>query len=382
MILRLLLSGTIVLTIGLAGCKQEQQKKVVLDVPFITAEQRDQPLYMEFVGEVLGLSDIKIQARVDGLITGIHFTEGTLVKKDQLLYTIDPLPYEARVQQAQGELAAARSQLARTDADLKRIQPLAEINAVSMRELDAARANFEAAKATVSAHGASVQNRMIELGYCNVTAPITGIIGLSNVKIGDYVSMISATALMNTVSDVEGIRVRFQVSEMDLLKYANSKEGADSSMSAAGKIDDVTIVLSNNEIYEHKGKLNVADRSIDPSTGSLKIEATFPNPGGKLRPGQFVRIRFRYSTRPGAILLPQRAISEMQGMFQVFIIDKDNKVKVQPVEVAEKVGQLWVVTKGVTVSDRVAVLGNMFIPPGTVVNPVAQEKNPETPAAQ
>jgi membrane fusion protein, multidrug efflux system len=381
MILRLFLSCTVVVLAGLTGCKQEQKKQVVLDVPFITAEQHDQPLYMEFVGEVLGLSDIKIQARVDGLITGIYFTEGTLVKKDQLLYTIDPLPYEAKVQQAQGELAAARSQLARTDADLKRIQPLADINAVSQRELDAARANFEAAKASVSAHSASLQNRMIEMGYCNVVAPLTGIIGLSNVKVGDYVNKISSNALMNTISNVDSIRVRFQVSEMDLLRYTKSRAEADSSMNEASKIDDVTIILSNNDVYGHKGKLNVADRSIDPATGSLKIEASFPNREGQLRPGQFVRIRFRYSVRQDAILLPQRAISEMQGMFQVYLIDKDNKVKVQPVEVAEKTGKLWVVTKGITSSDRVAILGNMFIKPGTVVNPVAGEKQEELPVA-
>jgi membrane fusion protein (multidrug efflux system) len=187
---------------------------------------------------------------------------------------------------------------------------------------------------------------------------------------------------MNTVSDVEGVRVRFQVSEMDLLKYGKSREQTDSSMHNANKIDDVTIVLSNNDVYEHKGKLNVADRSIDPATGSLKIEATFPNPQGKLRPGQFVRIRFKYSTRENAVLLPQRAIAEMQGMYQVFIIDKDNKVKVQPVEVAEKVGPLWVVTKGVTSSDRVAIIGNMFIKPGSVVNPVAGEKETGTPATK
>ncbi len=348
-----------------------QEQSVVVDVPFISPQTSDQSLYKDFVGEVLGKSDIRIQARVDGLITGIYFTEGRQVEKGQLLYTIDPLPYEAKVNRARGELASAQSQLAKTEADLNRIKPLAEMDAVSKRELDAAQANYEAAVASVSAQRANLENQNIELSYCRVVAPISGVIGLSNVKEGDYVGKLTTNGLLNTVSDIEGVRVRFSVSEIDLLKY--SGEGGDEAgdIEKMDSITDVVILLSNNKEYAHKGKLNVSDRSIDPATGTLRIEAVFPNQEGVLRPGQFVRVRIKYATRRNAIMLPQRAVLEMQGKYRVIIIDESNTIQVKPVEVAERIGDQWVITKGISESDRIAVVGNMFLKPGTVVNPVS-----------
>jgi membrane fusion protein, multidrug efflux system len=375
-----LIAGCFIL-LGITSCKQETKKQqLVPDVPFVLAQQKDQPLYMDFVGEVLGSSDIKIQARVDGLITGIHFLEGRPVKKDQLLYTIDPLPYATKVDKANSELAAAKSQLAKAESDLNRIRPLAEMNAVSQRELDAALATFNAAKAMVSANAAAVENARIELGYCNVTAPIAGVIGLSNVKVGDYVGKFNPNGMLNTISNVEGVRVRFSVSEMDLLRYGKATGEVDSTLVTTKNIDDVRLILSNNSEYTHPGKLKVADRSIDPATGSLTIEALFPNPENQLRPGQFVRVKLQYATRPGALLVPQRAVLEMQGMYNVVVINAENKIQAKPVEVAERTGKMWVVTKGLAPGDRIAVVGNMFIKPGTVVNPVPQPKeNPATP---
>lgn len=375
-----LIAGFLILH-GITSCKQEAKKQqLVPDVPFVLAQQKDQPLYMDFVGEVLGSSDIKIQARVDGLITGIHFLEGRPVKKDQLLYTIDPLPYATKVDKANSELAAAKSQLAKAESDLNRIRPLAEMNAVSQRELDAALATFNAAKAMVSANAAAVENARIELGYCNVTAPIAGVIGLSNVKVGDYVGKFNPNGMLNTISNVEGVRVRFSVSEMDLLRYGKATGEVDSTLVTTKNIDDVRLILSNNSEYTHPGKLKVADRSIDPATGSLTIEALFPNPENQLRPGQFVRVKLQYATRPGALLVPQRAVLEMQGMYNVVVINAENKIQAKPVEVAERTGKMWVVTKGLAPGDRIAVVGNMFIKPGTVVNPVPQPKeNPATP---
>lgn len=359
--------------ITVVSCTQKQGPgQKVLDVPYILPEQKDQPLYMEFVGEVLGKSDIKIQARVDGLITGIHFQEGRQVKSGQLLYTIDPLPYATKVDKAASELAGARSQLAKAEADLNRIKPLAEMNAVSKRELDAAVANYNAAQAMVNAHSAALQNARIELGYCNVTAPISGVIGLSTVKVGDYVGKFNPNGVLNTISDVEGVRVRFSVSEMDLLRYGKGTRDVDSTIVKDTSVNEVRILLSNNEEYGYPGQLKVADRSIDPATGSLTIEAVFPNPDNFLRPGQFVRVKLKYAIRPGVLLIPQRAVLEMQGMYNVIVINEQNMVQPKPVEVAERTGNKWVITKGLSPKDRIAVVGNMFIKPGTVVNPVPQ----------
>jgi membrane fusion protein (multidrug efflux system) len=370
MIRRLLITVPTVLVVGFTGCKQEEKRQVVPDIPYILAEQRDQPLFMEFVGEVLGRADIKIQSRVEGLITGVHFQEGKPVQQGQLLYTIDPLPYATRVDQAVSELRATESQLAKSESDLNRIRPLAEMHAVSKRELDAAEANFNAAKAMVDANRAAVENRQIELGYCRVTAPIAGIIGLSNVKTGDYVGKLSPNSLLNTISDVVGVRVRFSVSEMDLLRYQRNTQEFDSTLGAARVSEEVRLILSNDEEYEHPGKLDVADRSIDPATGALRVEATFPNPSGKLRPGQFARVKIKYATRSEALLVPQRAVLENQGLYHVVVIDESNTIGVKQVRVAERSGNLWVIESGLDRKDRIAVVGNMFIKPGTTVKPV------------
>jgi membrane fusion protein (multidrug efflux system) len=199
------------------------------------------------------------------------------------------------------------------------------------------------------------------------------------VKTGDYVGKLSPNSLLNTISDVGGVRVRFSVSEMDLLRYQRNTQEFDSTLGAGKVAEDVRLILSNDEEYEHPGKLDVADRSIDPATGSLRVEATFPNPSGKLRPGQFARVRIKYATRAGALLVPQRAVLENQGLFHVVVIDASNTIRARQVQVAERAGNLWVIQSGLERTDRIAVVGNMFIKPGTPVKPVpAEAQAPKT----
>ena len=341
----------------------------VLDVPYIKVRIADVPLFREFVGQTFGQSDIDIYTRVDGLVTSINFLEGSRVKKGQLLFTIDPAQYEGKVAQAQGQLAEARSILVNSQEDLKRIRPLADMNAVSKRDLDAAISREEAARGKVEAAKAFLDNQKLELSYTKIVAPIEGVIGISKVRVGDYVSRLSTKSILNTISSLSNVRVRFSVSENDLMKYVAERKAVGDTASLSKKVE-VDMLLSDGSIYPHKGVLNFADRAIDPTTGTLTIEAEFPNAENSIRPGQFVRVRLVSSTVKNAMLVPQRAVQEMQGIYQVYIIDQANTVQVRVVEMGQKSGNEWMITKGVDATDRIALLGNQFIQVNSKVNPV------------
>ncbi len=358
----------VLLLISIFGCETETttQQAPLVEVPVIKAQARDIPIYQEFVGQTYGESDIKLRARVDGWITGIHFKEGSKVKKGQLLYTIDPLQYQTEVDQARGQVAASEAALANADANLKRIRPLAEINAVSKRELDAAVASYDAAKAQRDANLANLSNQQIELGYTRIMSPIDGLIGISSVREGDYVNSLGST-IINTVSDIKNIRVRFSISEREFLRI--QKMVAENS-EAQKEVRETELILADNSVFPEKGRINFADRQIDPETGTLTIESIFPNPNGALIPGQFVRVKLILERRKGAILIPQRAVNEMQGTYQVFAVDKDDKLSVKMVEAGQQIGDEWIINSGLTEGERLALIGNMFIQPGSTIKPV------------
>ncbi|NJN42230.1 MAG: efflux RND transporter periplasmic adaptor subunit [Flammeovirgaceae bacterium] len=362
----------------LVACSGEKEKTqpAEVEVPVVTVQQRNVPIYREFVGQAYGESDIEIRSRVDGWITGMPFTEGGEVKKGQLLYTIDALPYQTEVDRAKGELAAAQADFANADANLKRIRPLAQINAVSQRELDAAQANYDATKSIVEAQKANVANQQIELGYTRVLSPINGIIGISNVREGDYVNSFN-NGLLNTVSQIDKVRVRFPVSEIDVLKITRDNiDRKDKKTAVAAEL-----ILVDGSIYEHKGSVNFADRQIDPETGTLTIETKFPNPEGLLRPGQFVRVRVMYEERQNALIIPQRAVVESQGIYRVFTV-KDNKVVAKVVQAGLQVGNEWIIDSGLESTDQVAILGNIFIQPNSTIKPVKAEWKPSDKNAE
>ncbi|HQQ98458.1 MAG TPA: efflux RND transporter periplasmic adaptor subunit [Cyclobacteriaceae bacterium] len=352
------------------SCQNSQPAQApLLEVPVVEVQQRAVPIYQEFAGQTYGQSDIAIRARVNGWITGVHFKEGSEVKKGQLLYTMDPLQYQTKVDQAKGQLGAADANLANAEANLKRIRPLAEINAVSKRELDAAVAAFEAAKAQSAANRANVTNQSIELSYTRILSPIDGVIGLTKLREGDYVGSLS-TAALTTVSDISRIRIRFSISEREYLRI---QKVVQTQPDALAKSKEAQLILSDGSLFPEKGSLNFADREIDPATGTLTIQATFPNPGQLIRPGQFVRIKLILEEQSNALLIPQRAVIEMQGIFQVFVVDSDNKLAVRIVEAGQQVGNDWIINKGLSQGDRVALIGSVFIKPGSVIKPVAAE---------
>jgi membrane fusion protein (multidrug efflux system) len=356
------------LAVSACGTKTETVVLPPVKVNVVKAIQNDVPIYEDFVAQVYGQSDVDIRARVEGWVTAMKFKEGSRVRKGDLLYIIDDSQYQTRVDGEASNLARAKTELVRAESELSRVKPLTELNALSKKDLDNAIASFEAAQAQVKASEASLKNARIELGYAHVYSPFDGIIGTSNVRVGDYVSRAGTSSVLTTVSSVGSVRVRFQISERQYLRIAQmSKEELD----AAKK--NVQLILADDSIYPQNGEVNFADREIDPKTGTLTIEALFPNPTGLLRPGLFVKARVLLSTVAGAVMVPQRAVFQLQSLSQVFTVSDSSTLKVTLVEAGQKIGDAWIITKGLKAGDRVAVIGTASLTPNSKIEAVEQK---------
>ncbi len=367
--------GLFLLVSVFAGCKE----KAVVTLPpikvnVVKAVVEDVPLYEDFVAQTYGLSDVEIRARVEGWVTSVNFKEGSAVKKGDLLYVVDDVQYKTRVDREASELAKSKTELVRSQNELSRVKPLTELNALSKKDLDNATASFEAAQAQVSASQASLSNAKIEYGYTRIYAPFDGIIGISNARVGDYVSRAGSTSVLATISSVGSVRVRFQISEREYLRIAKmSKE----ELTAAKK--NVQLILADGSLYAHKGEVNFANREIDPKTGTLTIEAIFPNPDALLRPGLFVKTRVLLSTSPQAVLVPQRAVLQLQSLSQVFVVNDSSTLKTRIVEVGQKVDDAYIITKGLKAGDKVAVVGTLGLTPNSKIEEVEMKWREDTP---
>lgn len=344
-----------------------------LEVMVTTVLQQDVRLESEYTGQTYGQSDIQINPRVDGVILTMNFMEGTLVKKGDLLYTIDPLPFQARLNRAEAGLAEAQAGLAKAKSDLEMIEPLAKINAVSQRELVQVKSTFEAASANIQSAEASLQNARIELGYCRITAPISGLIGISKVRVGDYVQP-GPGSVLNTISDLGDMRVRFTVSEQEFLRILREVSSENSSLKGAG--ESITLKLSDGSIYPQKGKLSFADRQIDPTTGAITFEAAFPNTDKLLRPGQYVKIQLVTDVRKNTIVIPQRSVIEMQGIYQVYVLGDSSKVQLKIIQAGPTFEDGYVVEDGLTPGDKIAFGGTQLLRNGSVITPKMVEWKP------
>lgn len=370
----------------LGGCgREEPPAAAVLEIPFVTVAAKDVNIPLDIIGETIGSTDVTIRARVDGFLDGMHFKEGTFVDKGALLYTIDPQPLQAKLAQAQAMLAQSRTSLVKTRSDLNRIRPLAEMHAVSQLDLDAAVANYEAAKNYVEAANAQVKLAQIELGYTRIHAPERGLIGLSEAEVGDFVTQRNNGGLLNVISRTDPIAVRMSITERGYLnaarRLAEQQQGGVSAMGsiATAQQRPLSLILADGSLYEERGVPTKVDRNIDPTTGALTIEAEFPNAKGLLRPGMFARVRFDAAEIKGAILLPQRAVSELQSVHRVFVIKPDDTVEVRQVQVGQRLGSEWVIESGLQAGERVAVAGLLRLRPGMTVKPrpaVASELPP------
>jgi membrane fusion protein (multidrug efflux system) len=344
------------------------------------------PLYGEFVAQTDARETVEIRARVQAFLEAQHFTEGTVVKKDQLLFTLDKREYEAKLQQALAELEVAKAKLGKMETDERRLKPLAERRAVPQQDYDNAAANLLSAQAAVSAARAKVVAVELDLSYCTIKSPIAGLIGRRLVAPGNLVGKGEAT-LLDTVSSIDPIRVNATISEAEYLRFsAASKERGNEHA-------PLELMLADGSVFPHKGKLVIVDRAVDQKTGTLTIAAEFPNPEGLLRPGQFGRVRAVIAMVSDAILVPMRAVQEVQGMKSVLVVGADNTVALRPIQPGETVGDLLIVRDGVKPGERVIVDGLQKARPGAKVNPSAgpagsasgaagSEKAGEKPAAK
>jgi membrane fusion protein (multidrug efflux system) len=347
-----------------------------LEVPVTNVVQQDVRLVSEYTGQTYGQSDIQINPRVDGTILSLNFNEGNLVTKGQLLYTIDPLPYQAKVNAAAGSLAEAQAKLAKAKSDLDMIEPLAKINAVSQRELIAAQATYNASLASIQAAEASLDNAKIELGYCRITAPISGLIGISKVRVGDYVRP-GPSSVLNTISDLGDMRVQFTISEQEYLRIVREINKEGSQLKGAGQ--NISLKLSDGSMYPHTGKLSFADRQIDPTTGAMTLEASFQNPDKLLRPGQYVKVLIVTDVRKEALLVPQRAVIEMQGISQVYLLGDSSKVQMKIITTGPTYKDAYIVEDGLAAGDKIAFGGTQLLRNGTVITPKPTDWQPGMP---
>lgn len=340
---------------------------------------QDVPVYLEAVGETAGFLDIPVRARVDGVIEEMHFEEGNVVEKGAMLYTIDPKPFEAKVREAQGRLAEAKAKLVRAEANLKRVEPLVKIDALSKRTLDDAIAERDASQGVVDASEATVTSAKIDLGYVEIRSPIDGLIGVSEAYVSDYVGRYPNPIVLNTVSQLDPIKVRFAITERDYLMLMAKR----SERMAAGeepKAKKLELFLADGSLYPEIGEFAFAGREMDAKTGTLMIEATFPNPDAEtgIRPGQFARIRVTVDVRKDATLVPQKAVRELQGTYQIYVVTSDNKIESRNVKVGVRVGSLWLIEEGIKAGDQVVVSGLHRVRPGAEVRPKLVEPQKES----
>ena len=341
--------------------------------------QRDVPVTMELVGQTRGVQDVDIRARVEGYLDKVAFTEGTFVHKGELLYRIDPKQYEAALANAKADLATAQARLTKTNTDVNRLTPLAKQQAVSQQELDNAVAFQEAARAQVDAQRAAVDKAALDLGYTHVTSPIDGLAGTTQVKAGALVGRGEST-LLTTVSAVDPILFRAGISEAEALRIAKRVE------ETGRRLRDTTVVelvLADGTVHPHKGRIDTVERAVDPTTGTLMVQFSFPNPEKVLRPGLYGRARFVSETKAGALLVPQRAVSELQNLYSVAVVGEGNKVAFRNVKVGPRVDSLWVIDEGLKPGEKVVVEGLQRLRDGVVVSPkpVEAAKVPSTGAA-
>ena len=351
------------------SCKEDEKSKTIVspEVNVVVAGKQNLPIFTEYVGQTLGLSDVNIEPRTEGWITGIHFKEGSLVQKGSLLYTIDDAPALTKIDAAKAEVARSQTVMTNKKSDLDRVKPLAEMNALSQRDLDAAMAGYEASQNEVEIAQAQLNNAKIELGYTRITAPITGVIGISKVQVGDYVSKISLENGINSISALGEIRVRFAISENDYLQFSREYRKDPKSNNFAEV--PVELLLSDGTLFNEKGKLQLTNRQIDPSTGSIIVQAIFKNAQGLLRPGQYVKVRFQTAEFKNVIVIPQQSVNQLQNIFQVFLLTDSNKLKPTLIKVGNRVGSNWIVTEGLKEGDKVVIVGSASLNPTMVVKP-------------
>jgi len=363
----------IILTLVVLSCGGDEPAQMpppVVQVYVTTTT--DVPIFREFVGETLGDINVDIAARVQGFLEKRHFNEGSFVKVGQLLYTIESQPFEEKVAKAQSELAASQVNLANAESDLSRIRPLAAENAISQIDLDAAQARYDASIEAVKASQANLRAAELELSYTKVYSPINGVIGKSRASEGDFVGASPTTVVLTTISYIDTMAVQFYLTQREYLEAAR-RINEETELNQEGKedeeSDDLVLILSDNNVYEYKGRFDFIDRNFDTQTGSILVQSLFPNPDQLLRPGLFARVRAQVSLVKNGILVPQRCVMELQGRFSVMVVGQDNKVENRPVEIGPTIKEFWLIRNGLKPGEKVIYEGLQVVREGQQVKP-------------
>jgi membrane fusion protein (multidrug efflux system) len=372
-----------------SGAKPTSQAPAAPVVEVATVEQKDVPAYGEWIGTLAGYVNADIKAQVTGYLVRQNYKEGSYVSKGQSLFEIDPRPFQATLDQAKGQLTQAKAQLAQAEAqvttaeanqlksqlDVNKYEPLAKAQAASQQDLDnavqtnlankaqvqSAQAAIAAAKAQIEASQAAVETATINFGFTRIISPIDGIAGIAQAQVGALVS--TSSGALTTVSTLDPIRDYFTVSEQTYLELQKRISGSE------GQRWKLQLILADGKTYPHEGTFYFADRSVDQNTGSIQLAALFPNPGNVLRPGEYGKVRAEVGLQGGALLIPQRAVAELQGSYQVTVVGQDNRVSVRTVTVGERVGEMWVISEGLKPGERVVVEGQQMLRPGVTVQP-------------
>jgi membrane fusion protein, multidrug efflux system len=356
--------------IAFAGCgKKEAPQAASSAVPVVVTQaiQKDMPLYREFVGQTLGSQDVEIRARVEGYLQSVDYKEGSFVKKGDLLYQIDPKNFQTTLDQAKGALGQAEATFQKCQNDVNRYRPLAAEKAISQQELDNAESALLSAKANLDAAKAAVEEATLNLGYTRIEAPIDGLIDTSKVKPGNLVGR-GENTLMTILSQVDPMDIRISLSESDYLIFARAKVNRDAKGEETSDFP-IQLILADGSFYDYPGVVNFLERAVDPTTGTLSLRISFPNSNRMLRPGQYGKVRGVIEVVKGAILVPQRAVSELQGIFRVAVVGSDNKISLKTVTVGNRFDDLWQITNGLAAGDTVVVEGLQKVRDGVLVAP-------------
>ena len=374
LIRRVLLSGSLVIAAGCSGSKAAAPPPPP-DVEVATVVERDTPIYSEWVASLDGSVNADIQPRVSGYIIKQNYREGAPVRKGEVLFEIDPRPFKAALDYATAQLAQAEAQLGKATLDVERDTPLAEARAIAKSQLDTEIQAKRGAEASVMAAKAHVEQAELDLEFTRVTSLVSGIAGIARVQIGN---LVGPASILTSVSQVDPIKAYFTVSEQVFQEF-HRRFPTEQSVEEQRKRMPLQLILGDGQVYEHTGRISFADREVNAATGTIRIAGFFPNPSNLLRPGGYGRVRLSVRTVPGARLVPQRAVTELQGSHQVAVVDNGNKVSIRPVTVGDRVGNLWIVTDGLKAGERVIVEGLLKVRDGSVVNVVAG-KSPQTGA--
>lgn len=332
-------------------------------------EQRTVPLYVENVAQTDAAFTVEIRARVQGFLVQAPFREGGLVKKGDLLFQIDPKPYQAALDQAEANLAKAEATLERARADVKRLEPLVKQSAISQQDLDNAIATAKVAEADVQGLKAGVKTAELNLSYTEMRAPFDGVIGAREVDVGNYVGSSADTMLLAVVSTMDPMRAHFNVPENNYLRFQRRFMGDDAARLKHSEAMEFRLILGDGATYEHEGRFEFADRALDSKAGTLKVVVSFPNPEGLLKPGQFGRVRAKTEERPGALLVPQRAVVTVQSARYVLVVGEGGKVEQRTVKTGDRYEDYFIVADGVKAGEKVIVEGLQKARAGMVVTP-------------